>query len=732
MQSTADMDQRRAALQTDLDTVKNRAERNRPGQFATPGRLAVDMLGYARTYLGQNTKVRFLDPALGTGVFYSALLNVFPKNAIESAVGYEIDSHYGTAAAKLWEATGLDARLGAFTPAQPPETSEQFNLLICNPPYVRNHYIASADKQRLQVRTRAVCGVGLNGLAVLYCYFLGMSHAWLADGGVAGWLIPSEFMDVNYGVSVKRYLLDRVTLLHIHRFDPHEVQFGDALVSSAVVWFRKEKPPHSHTVRFSYGSSLQQPTLDRRVPVNSLRCDPKWTRYPMKGQYDEIHAPVLADLFKVQRGLATGNNSYFILSFEEIKRRKLPMPAFRSILPSPRYIADDEIAADDEGNPVLERRLFVLDCRLEEAEIEKRYPTLWAYLVEGKAQGIAKRYLCRHRTPWYMQGNRSPAPFVCTYLGRNTTARARPFRFILNNSQATAANVYLMLYPKRSLDTARRQDATLKRRLWKMLNDICPQAMRGEGRVHGGGLYKLEPKELGNIPATAIAELLPDSAQPRNEKQPDLFEAHTPLKETVPPKTHMRQGEHSMDRKYWSFVIPALEPDFAPAVKRLEDRGFAGVTVPQVYGSPFAPLAAAAVSTTRLELATGIAIGLTRSPFETAVTSLDLDHLSKGRFILGLGTGPKHWTNGYFGMPYDKPVSRLREVVQILRHVEDGARSGEMQPWEGQFYQLKFDAYQPTLPPYRDRIPVWIAALRQRMCELTGEVADGLIGRAHV
>ena len=105
-----------------------------------------------------------------------------------------------------------------------------------------------------------------------------------------------------------------------------------------------------------------------------------------------------------------------------------------------------------------------------------------------------------------------------------------------------------------------------------------------------------------------------------------------------------------------------------------------------------------------LELATGIAIGLTRSPFETAVTSLDLDHLSKGRFILGLGTGPKHWTNGYFGMPYDKPVSRLREVVQILRHVEDGARSGEMQPWEGQFYQLQFDAYQPTLPPYRETV----------------------------
>ena len=530
MQSTADIEQRRVALQADLDAARDRAERNRLGQFATPSQLAVAILSHARTLLGKHAKVRFLDPALGTGAFYSALLDVFSKNNVESAVGYEIDPHYGRAAAGLWRATGLEVRLEDFTLARPPETSEQFNLLICNPPYVRHHHIASADKQRLQARTRLACGVGMNGLAGLYCYFLGMSHAWLADRGVAGWLIPSEFMDVNYGASVKRYLLDSVTLLHIHRFDPHEVQFGDALVSSAVVWFRKEKPPFNHTVRFTYGGSLQHPTLDRRAPVSSLRRDPKWTRYPMTEQYHETHAPVLADFFKIQRGLATGNNNYFILSSEEIKRRKLPMPAFRPILPSPRYIADDEIAADDEGKPVLERRLFVLDCRLAEAEVERRYPTLWTYLAEGKAQGVAARYLCRHRTPWYRQETRPAAPFVCTYLGRSNTARARPFRFILNNSQATAANVYLMLYPKRSLDTAMSQDAALKRRLWKALNNIRPQVMLGEGRVYGGGLYKLEPKELGNIPATAIAALLPDSAQPRREKRPDPFEDHIPRK----------------------------------------------------------------------------------------------------------------------------------------------------------------------------------------------------------
>jgi probable F420-dependent oxidoreductase len=183
-----------------------------------------------------------------------------------------------------------------------------------------------------------------------------------------------------------------------------------------------------------------------------------------------------------------------------------------------------------------------------------------------------------------------------------------------------------------------------------------------------------------------------------------------------------------MGRNYWATILYSGGSEFLSAIRSAEERGLAGVAVPQVYGPPFVPLAAAATVTTRIQLATGIAIGLTRSPFETAMAALDLDHLSQGRFILGLGTGPVHWTRGYFGMPYDKPVSRLREVVQILRHVEDGARTGKMKPWQGDCYRLEFHAYEPTAQPHRERIPVWIAALRERMCELAGEVAEGLIG----
>ena len=106
---------RRRVLQDQLDARKEPTERNRMGQFATPPALAVDILRYAAASLGENQKLRFLDPAIGTGAFYSALLNVFPKARLAAATGYEIDPHYGVPAAQLWEATGLNLHLEDFT-----------------------------------------------------------------------------------------------------------------------------------------------------------------------------------------------------------------------------------------------------------------------------------------------------------------------------------------------------------------------------------------------------------------------------------------------------------------------------------------------------------------------------------------------------------------------------------------------------------------------------------------
>lgn len=497
----------RVRLQSDLDAGKTQAERNRLGQFATPTALALDILTHASTLIPGDEAIRFLDPAVGTGSFFSALRKVFPRERIATALGFEVDSHYGEPAARIWQDSGFTIRLADFTETEP---LKQFNLLICNPPYVRHHHLQNGNKLRLQTRTALACGMKLSGLAGLYCHFLGLSHSWMAEGGIAGWLIPSEFMDVNYGRVIKRYLLEKVTLLKIHRFDPDDVQFADALVSSAVVWFRKSAPPENHSVTVTFGGSLLEPRLRRDIPLEELAREKKWTRFPQasSSEADQTRL-VIADFFHIRRGIATGDNAFFILDRREIEAGKLPIELFRPILPSPRYLAGNEIEADPNGYPLLDRQLFLLDTKLPEKTIEQSYPALFDYLEQGKANGVHEGYLCRNRTPWYSQENRPSAPIVCTYLGRRNTKSGRPFRFILNNSTATVTNVYLALYPKPPLETALSHNPSLLRSVWEILNQITPEQLLGEGRVYGGGLHKLEPNELANVDASTIAKVIP-------------------------------------------------------------------------------------------------------------------------------------------------------------------------------------------------------------------------------
>lgn len=199
------------------------------------------------------------------------------------------------------------------------------------------------------------------------------------------------------------------------------------------------------------------------------------------------------------------------------------MALFTPILPSPRYLSQDEVKARKDGSPDIDRRLFLLDTKLSEEEIHSRFPALAAYLEEGKVKGLQERYLCKHRTLWYSQEHRPAAPIVCTYLGRGDSNSGRPFRFILNGSRATVANVYLALYPTSLMAREIDRNPSLLRNVWTALNDLSPDVLLGEGRVYGGGLHKLEPRELSNVPAVCIAALLPHTTVAPRIMQLELF-----------------------------------------------------------------------------------------------------------------------------------------------------------------------------------------------------------------
>ena len=330
--ATHEIEERRQQEQMRLDSLKTAPERNKWGQFATPPELALSIARYAHSLL-EEKPVRFLDPAIGTGSFYSALLQAIPPERIEAATGIELDPIFAEAAAALWGSTGLRIVSGDFTEQRPP--SQRFNLVLTNPPYVRHHHLSASQKDRLRQRLAQSLNFDVSGLAGLYCYFLLLCHDWMEEGGLAVWLIPSEFMDVNYGAALRRYLTQRVTLLHIHRFCPTDVQFTDALVSSAVVVFRKLPPPPDHAARFSLAGPIEHPQKEAMVSLETLRWSRKWTQFPGGAIPNDSGEPTLGDIFKIQRGLATGANSFFVLDKANAQQLDLPPQFLKPILPGP-------------------------------------------------------------------------------------------------------------------------------------------------------------------------------------------------------------------------------------------------------------------------------------------------------------------------------------------------------------------------------------------------------------
>ena len=222
------IEQSRRLMQEMIDKEKNIEERRKSGQFSTPFDLAQEIISYGLNLLTENN-VAFLEPCIGSGVFYSALLSVVnDKHSIRNATGIEIDPVYYDCANILWRDSGIDLINDDFTRV---EQKNKYNLLVTNPPYVRHHYLKQEEKAYLLECVKKETGIALSGLSGLYCYFILLAHKWLAPGAVCGWLVPSEFMDVNYGTKIKNYLLQNVHLIRIHRYEPENSVFSDALVS---------------------------------------------------------------------------------------------------------------------------------------------------------------------------------------------------------------------------------------------------------------------------------------------------------------------------------------------------------------------------------------------------------------------------------------------------------------------------------------------------------------------
>lgn len=500
----------RKAAQDQIDAGKSAEERNRLGQFSTPFELAQQIVVRAVGALSCDCPISFLEPAVGSGVFFSALIRNAEKERINSAIGCEIDASYGRIAEDVWKAYGLKLIHGDFLDyALAPANFGKFTLLCTNPPYVRHHHFSSDVKVRLQSLILQRLGLRPSGLSGLYVYFLLLADAMLAPGGVASWLLPAEFLYVNYGSVLREYLTSRVTLLSIHQFEPDEVQFDDALVSSCVVSYCKKIPARDSRCEFSYGTDIRSPSRVKSITVADLRHVKKWNFAQFEHSNSREEGMVqLGDLVSVRRGIATGANDYFILDEETIAEWKLPRVFLRPILPSPRYVRDRIIEAGPGGAPLVERPRYLLDCTIPPERVRREFPSLWKYLEEGIARGLPERYLCAQREIWYLQERREPAPFLASYMGRTNGNGSCPIRFFVNFSKAIVTNVFLNLYPNRAFADLLSTEPEHILAFGEMLNALPKDDIMQAGRSYGGGLHKIEPKELLGVPMRLNADWL--------------------------------------------------------------------------------------------------------------------------------------------------------------------------------------------------------------------------------
>jgi F420-dependent oxidoreductase-like protein len=188
-----------------------------------------------------------------------------------------------------------------------------------------------------------------------------------------------------------------------------------------------------------------------------------------------------------------------------------------------------------------------------------------------------------------------------------------------------------------------------------------------------------------------------------------------------------RELKLGLNTGYWAGGPP---PGAAESIAEAERLGFDSIWTAEAYGSDcLTPLAWWGAATERIKLGTAIVQMSARQPAATAMAAMTMDHLSNGRFILGLGVSGPQVVEGWYGMPFAKPLARTREYIGILRDI--WARNGPVTA-DGEHYRLPLPggtglakALKSSIHPLREDIPVYLGAEGPKNIALCAELCDG-------
>ncbi|MBM9576245.1 N-6 DNA methylase [Leptospira sp. 201903070] len=482
----------------------NRKRKNKfLGQFFTPEKVAdflVDwVLGAERISSSENSN-RILDPAIGNGVFFSSLLDKRPDLKAEW-FGFDLDIQcLESSKSSLEDKVTRFGSLHFFDQDFLLQTPDQkFDVILCNPPYKK--ISDRVYSKELNKRFAGDLETRLPGTANLYVFFLLKCLNMISVGGRAAFLVPQDFFNSGYGVFIKTALRKSGHLHSLFLLSPQDSLFDEAVTSSCILLLEnsgKEKKSGFKWARLKPGFFTGKSKLVSGA-VESIETewipfpDPeaKWSPifYRMEKKthllerkndsfenFSDLRIPLL-EFGKFTRGIATGDNDFFLFTKTMVEQSEIPEKFFRTCIPKSQY-ARNRIFLYSDWEELSRKgaKVWLLDVRSEFDPNESS--ALSRYLESGLTKGVNRRFLPSRRKNWYSQEAKASCPILASSFHRNEIRIVRNFSNVVHltcfhgftptsgmEEWVDAVYAYLISSDsKKDLETRRREYA---RGLWK-------------------------------------------------------------------------------------------------------------------------------------------------------------------------------------------------------------------------------------------------------------------------
>lgn len=472
------------SIENDYSKVISIEHRKKFAQFFTPFPIA-DLM--AKWILGNNNLKTVLEPAFGLGVFSRAILNQKPDIEIK---GFEIDKTIFENAKQYFDdCDNLNLQLADYMYN---DWKNNYDGIICNPPYFKFH---DYDNKNVLKEIEFHLKCKLNGFTNLYTLFLLKSIHQLSKNGRCAYIIPSEFLNSDYGKLIKTYLIKSKTLRHIIVINFEENVFDDALTTASIILCANDNL--TDKVQFSNIQSLQDlskidnliseyPNLTptkQTYSFQKLNPEIKWKAYYQKQNGIRFKNLVPFSTYaKVVRGIATGSNEYFTFSLSKAKEfgisESFLLPCICKAIDAKRHFFTQQDFEELKQN---DKAVFLFNAQNSDDEC------VINYIKKGETEEINKKFLTASRTPWYSLENRPPAPIWVSVFNRTG------LRFIRNEANISNLTTFHCIYPKHSnLFSEIHIDLLFA----YLLTDTAKQIFEDNSREYGNGLQKFEPNDI--------------------------------------------------------------------------------------------------------------------------------------------------------------------------------------------------------------------------------------------